>query len=43
MDKLKNILIIYDRILDMNEERYIEFLKTQDNVNINNKLKLIRE
>lgn len=43
LDKLKNILIIYDRILDMNEERYIEFLKTQDNVNINSKLKLIRE
>jgi len=43
LDKLKNILIIYDRIVDMNEERYIEFLKAQDNANINNKLKLIRE
>ncbi|SEF56383.1 hypothetical protein SAMN05660865_00521 [Caloramator fervidus] len=43
VDRLKNILVIYDKILDMDDERYIEYLKLQENININNKLKLIRE
>ncbi|KRQ87411.1 hypothetical protein ABG79_00749 [Caloramator mitchellensis] len=42
LDKLINILKIYDRILNMSESKYIEFLKSQDNQNIQNKLNLIR-
>lgn len=42
LDKLINILKIYDRILNMNEYKYIAFLQSQDNQNIQSKLNLIR-